>query len=121
MEFSSSSERHRRDGLSRRRFLTAGCAAALSPLWLPPLLRGGGTGEPRRIAPAGPASKYKPTIQVTFVRRKEDYGMLWPGAIYDGKKIGWSTEGCRQDGICLTGQPPVYKFCLVGVRHRTQR
>ena len=37
------------------------------------------------VRPCGPASKYVPTIKAAFVRRKEDYGMLWPGAIYDGK------------------------------------
>ena len=37
------------------------------------------------IKPAGPASKYVSTIKATFVRREEDYGMWWPGAIYDGK------------------------------------
>ena len=33
----------------------------------------------------GPASGYMPTIKAAFVRRKEEYGMLWPGAIYDGE------------------------------------
>lgn len=37
------------------------------------------------IRACGPASKYVPTIKAAFVRRKEDYGMLWPGAVYDGK------------------------------------
>jgi hypothetical protein len=37
------------------------------------------------IHACGPASKYTPTIKAAFVRRKEDYGMLWPGAVYDGK------------------------------------
>ena len=37
------------------------------------------------IRPCGPASKYKPTIRAAFVRRKEEYGMWWPGAVYDGK------------------------------------
>ncbi len=39
----------------------------------------------RLIRPCGPAAKYVPTIKAAFVRRKEDYGMWWPGAIYDGK------------------------------------
>jgi len=34
----------------------------------------------------GPATKYIPRINAAFVRRKEDYGILWPGAIYDGKR-----------------------------------
>ena len=37
------------------------------------------------IRPCGPASKYVPTVKAAFVRRKEDYGMWWPGAVYDGK------------------------------------
>jgi len=34
---------------------------------------------------AGPASRYVPLIKAAFVRRKGDYGMAWPGAIYDGE------------------------------------
>jgi len=37
------------------------------------------------MRPCGPASKYVPTVKAAFVRRKEDYGMWWPGAVYDGK------------------------------------
>jgi len=36
------------------------------------------------IRACGPASKYVPTIKAAFVRRKENYGMRWPGAVYDG-------------------------------------
>jgi hypothetical protein len=39
------------------------------------------------IRQCGPASKYVPTIKAAFVRRKEDYGMLWPGAVYDGQAV----------------------------------
>ena len=55
--------------------LLAGCASSARG----PLL----TQKPIRAC--GPASKYTPTIKAAFVRRKEDYGMLWPGAVYDGK------------------------------------
>jgi hypothetical protein len=37
------------------------------------------------IRACGPASKYVPTISAAFVRRKEEYGMRWPGAVYDGQ------------------------------------
>jgi hypothetical protein len=37
------------------------------------------------IRPCGPASKYVPTVKAAFVRRKEEYGMRWPGAVYDGQ------------------------------------
>ena len=33
----------------------------------------------------GPASQYVPTIKAAFVRRKGDYGMRWPGAVYNGE------------------------------------
>ena len=39
----------------------------------------------RPIHPCGPASKYVPSVKAAFVRRKEDYGILWPGAVYDGE------------------------------------
>jgi len=35
------------------------------------------------IRPHGPASTYIPKIKVAFVRRREDYGMWWPGAVYE--------------------------------------
>ena len=37
------------------------------------------------IKPTGPASGYVPRIKAAFVRRKEEYGMWWPGAVYDGE------------------------------------
>ncbi len=37
------------------------------------------------IRACGPASKYVPTIKAAFVRRKEEYGMWWPGAVFDGQ------------------------------------
>ncbi len=73
-----------KNGLSRRRFfVTAGGALGAC------LLAEGGfpfaaRGE-RKIVAAGPASKYKPKIQAAFVRRESEYGMRWPGQIYDGK------------------------------------
>ena len=37
------------------------------------------------MKPCGPASTCVPTLRAAFVRRKEPYGMWWPGAIYDGE------------------------------------
>ncbi len=37
------------------------------------------------IRPSGEASHYVPRIMAAFVRRKEEYGMRWPGAVYDGE------------------------------------
>jgi hypothetical protein len=33
----------------------------------------------------GQASNYMPLVKAAFVRRREDYGIRWPGAIYDGE------------------------------------
>ncbi len=71
--------------VSRRQFLFAsGSLLAMSQL-------GGNVwasvaGDESTIKPAGPASNHKPKVMAAFVRRKEEYGMWWPGAIYDGEK-----------------------------------
>ena len=54
----------------------------------------------------GPASAYVPTVKAVFVRRKEEYGMLWPGAIYDGeaariKYIQDLKEAAEATGVSL--------------------
>lgn len=62
----------------------------------------------------GPASKYVPTIMAATVRRKEDYGMWWPGAIYDGKAAiseytAQLTETAKSLGVRLNLRPnPIY-------------
>ncbi len=66
------------------------------------------------IRPCGPASKYVPTIKAAFVRRKEDYGMLWPGAVYDGESTRRMytkelKETARALGVKLDLRPePIY-------------
>lgn len=73
-------------------------------------------GETKEIAPCGPASKYTPRIKAAFVRRKESYGIAWPGEIYDGKaaesmyreKI---IETSKQYGIQTDLRPlPIYSL-----------
>lgn len=62
----------------------------------------------------GPASGYIPRIKAAFVRRKEEYGMLWPGAIYDGEAARTRyTEDLKQaaktSGISLDlSETPVF-------------
>jgi len=81
---------------SRRDFLASSCGALFAQIALARLALPGETTPERtgnagaadpggKIAPAGPGSKYAPRLKAAFVRRKEDYGILWPGAIYDGK------------------------------------
>jgi hypothetical protein len=80
-------------GLSRRRFLATGAASVASALLLGSCTSQGERGTApvagdaalRQIRQMGPASKCVPTVKVCFVRRKAEYGMLWPGAVYDGE------------------------------------
>jgi hypothetical protein len=73
--------------LSRRQFIRGSAGLVAGSV----LLQGrySFSGEPmvtqNPIRACGPASKYVPTIKAAFVRRKEEYGMRWPGAVYDGK------------------------------------
>ncbi|HUX96976.1 MAG TPA: hypothetical protein VMV47_14670 [Bacteroidales bacterium] len=55
-----------------------------------------------RIRQSGAASTYKPTIKAAFVRRKGDYGMRWPGAVYDGEAARKKyTEGLKEEATRL--------------------
>ncbi|MHC4071092.1 MAG: hypothetical protein ACYSWW_15195 [Planctomycetota bacterium] len=73
--------------LSRRQFIRSSASVVAGSV----LLHGCNTltTEPmvtqNPIRACGPASKYVPTIKAAFVRRKGEYGMRWPGAIYDGR------------------------------------
>ena len=68
------------------------------------------------IRQCGPAATYKPTLWAAFVRRKEDYGMLWPGAVYDGEAaLGMyaaeMTETSSRLGAELNLRPePIYSL-----------
>jgi hypothetical protein len=70
---------------TRRHFLLALGGTALAPGLLPGTFARSEERD-RRIMLAGPGAKYVPKIHAAFVRRQGDYGMLWPGAIYDGEK-----------------------------------
>jgi len=82
-------------GLNRRQFVTAS-ASLLSASML-----GASAGLAlEKIEQAGPAASFVPTVKVAFVRRKGEYGMAWPGQIYDGeaaraKYIGQITETAK--------------------------
>ena len=72
---------HEQGCVSRRAFLVGSAV----------LLAGCSSMRPERAAVApvrqcGPAAKYRPTLWAAFVRREGEYGMLWPGAVYDGQK-----------------------------------
>lgn len=71
------------NALSRRNFLvsTAGSSLAAGAV-----LHGAATGAQTLKKPKqhGPAARVKPKIKAAFVRRREEYGMWWPGAVYNG-------------------------------------
>jgi hypothetical protein len=69
---------------NRRHFLLALGGAALSPTLLSDACAAKSTPD-WTIKPAGPAASYVPRIHAAFVRRQGEYGMLWPGAVYDGE------------------------------------
>jgi hypothetical protein len=71
--------------ITRRSFLTTTGAIALGTYFLPPLMWANNFAEEDLIKPCGPASEYQPTLMAAFVRRKGDYGMWWPGQVYDGE------------------------------------
>src|SRR5512145_3109300 len=71
--------------IDRRQFLQAAAGIALAPALLSGCASSPQAAVGPRIRACGPASKYTPVIHAAFVRRKEDYGILWPGDIYDGK------------------------------------
>jgi hypothetical protein len=77
---------HECECLSRREFLVGSTAFLAGSS----LLVGSSSAQSERAATeavrqCGPAAKYRPTIWAAFVRREGDYGMLWPGAVYDGQ------------------------------------
>jgi hypothetical protein len=96
---------------SRRHFLLALGGAASAPAWLP--FAHAAPAE-RRITVNGPAAKYQPRIHAAFVRRKGDYGILWPGAIYDGETAAKNyreeiLKAERELGLKVTLRPdPIY-------------
>jgi hypothetical protein len=69
------------DRRSRRSFLLTLAGTTLA---VPGVLAGNFGPDNERLTLRGPGSKYVPRIHAAFVRRAGDYGMLWPGAIYDG-------------------------------------
>ncbi|MBN1816697.1 MAG: twin-arginine translocation signal domain-containing protein, partial [Sedimentisphaerales bacterium] len=68
-------------GLNRRTFLAGSAASVAGLTLLNGCQRWAGSAKMEKIAPCGPAGRYTPTIKAAFVRRQEEYGMWWPGAV----------------------------------------
>ena len=73
--------------LSRRQFIRSSASAVAGSVLLQGCntLTNGPMVTQNPIRACGPASKYVPTINAAFVRREGEYGMRWPGAVYDGE------------------------------------
>lgn len=88
MESTRNSGTGRIGSCSRRTFLVAAGSAALTAAFKSrgaAVAASQGTRAKNPVAQAGPGSKYVPRMKAAFVRRKGEYGMRWPGAVYDGE------------------------------------
>ena len=70
---------------NRRDFVKRSGLTAIGLMTLPSLLRSLRHAGSQDIPHYGPATSYTTRIRAAFIRRKENYGMLWPGEIYDGE------------------------------------
>ena len=102
----------RRDFIKKSSLITAGSLVAGN---LSLLSRGNISPIPVTRS-CGPASSYIPHVKAAFVRRKEEYGMWWPGAVYDGeaareKYTGELTQASESMGINLDLRTdPIYSI-----------
>jgi hypothetical protein len=70
--------------------------------------------EDKPARPCGPGASCTPRVAAAFLRRREDYGMLWPGAIFDGDTAlanyrRQAEAACSELGIALEIRPaPLY-------------
>ncbi len=98
-------------GPSRRHFLSALAGGAVLLPWQ---AEAAIERSRPRIKPNGPGSAYAPSVWAAFVRRREDYGLLWPGQIYDGQAAlamyrAQTQKAARGIGLRLELRPePIY-------------
>ena len=99
-------------GINRRQFVAAASAASTAVLsgWLP----WGRSPAVMAVEPTGPGGRYVPKVKACFVRRQGEYGMRWPGQIYDGeaartKYTGQIQAAAKELGLDLDLRPqPIY-------------
>jgi hypothetical protein len=70
---------------NRRDFVKQSGLAAMGLMTLPSLLGSFRFAASPDVPHFGPAGNYTPRIRAAFIRREENYGMWWPGEIYDGE------------------------------------
>jgi len=94
-------------GLTRRQLL----CASLGPL-VGAYVVAEGVAAP--VRPRGPAARLVPRLRACFVRRQGEYGIRWPGEVYDGEAalFGYTdriTQAARRLGFALDVRPtPLY-------------
>jgi len=71
--------------VSRREFVATASASLASASLLGGWLGGNRLAIADQIEPQGPAAGCVPAVRACFVRRQGDYGMRWPGQVYDGE------------------------------------
>lgn len=103
---------NRRDFMKKAAFLTAGLSVLGDLAFSHPSF----AGSIPVIKPFGPASDYVARIKAAFVRRNEEYGMKWPGAVYDGEAAhkNYSEQlvaTAKELGVSLDLRPvPIYSL-----------
>jgi hypothetical protein len=70
---------------TRRNFLISTARLTIGSLFFPYLSWAEHLMEEEMIRPCGPASTYRSKLVAAFLRREGEYGMWWPGQIYDGE------------------------------------
>jgi hypothetical protein len=73
--------------VTRRHFVRNSSIAALGTLFMNEFKLFGSKSHViiNPIKACGPASVYQPNIKAAFIRRNEEYGVRWPGAVFDGE------------------------------------
>jgi len=79
---------------SRRRFILRTGGSVLGAALFSDMIDLPGAEPEKGVAPAGPGSKYVPGVKAAVIRRAEEYGMRWPGQVYDGREA--QKNYCRQ-------------------------
>ena len=75
----------RYQGVSRRSFLAATSTSLMTAAGVGEWFSRSGAAVAGIIKPKGPGADCVPTVKCCFVRRKGEYGMRWPGQVFDGK------------------------------------
>jgi hypothetical protein len=78
---------HGHNTFSRREFIRDSAGLMAGSVFLSGCAQRGEESIARQnpLRASGPGSTYTPRLWAAFVRRKEEYGMWWPGAVYDGE------------------------------------